>query len=182
MQSRAVFLDRDGVLNRPVVVDGVPHPPASVMELEILPGVAEACRLLHGAGLLLIAVTNQPDIARGTQTLAVVTAINGALRKDLGLDDLLMCPHDDGDNCECRKPRPGMLITAAANHDIDLANSVMVGDRERDIAAGHAAGCRTVFVDQGYGTPLPSADLVVPSLRAAVDWITVAIAPRVRVR
>lgn len=182
IRARAVFLDRDGVLNRSAVIDGVPHPPASAAELEILPGVAEACALLHEAGLLLIAVTNQPDIARGTQTLAAVNAINDEIRRELKLDDLLMCPHDDRDNCACRKPRPGMLIAAAATHGIDLASSVMVGDRDRDIAAGQAAGCRTVFIDLGYGGPRPAADFVASGLREAVHWITVEIAPGVQAR
>ena len=172
MRSRAVFLDRDGVLNRSTVIDGVPHPPTSVADVEVLPGAAEACGLLHTAGLLLIVVTNQPDIARGSQTYAVVASINDTLRRRVGFDDLFMCPHDDKDQCACRKPKPGMLLAAAAAHDIDLGNSVMVGDRDRDIAAGRVAGCRTVFIDHGYGGhPRPPADLTVRSLREAVPWI-----------
>ncbi len=172
MRRPAVFLDRDGVLNRAFLIDGVPHPPSSLDELEVLPGVEEACRLLREAGYLLIVVTNQPDLARGTQRVEVVDEINGALRRRLGVDDVFVCPHDDADDCNCRKPRPGMLLAAAVAHEIDLSESVMVGDRDRDIGAGRAAGCRTVLIGEGYGRPpVPPADLTAGDLRSAVDWI-----------
>src|SRR5215211_7083432 len=172
MKRRAAFLDRDGVLNRAFIVDGVPHPPASVAQLEVLPGVVDACRLLREAGFLLIVVTNQPDIARRTQRHEVVAEINDALRAELDFDALYFCPHDDRDRCDCRKPRPGMLLTAAAEHGIDLRQSTMAGDRDRDIEAGRAAGCRTVFIDHHYvRPPVPPADLTVDSLRADVEWI-----------
>ena len=172
MKHRAVFLDRDGVLNRAFVVDGVPHPPASLDQLEILPGVAESLARLRGAGLRLIVVTNQPDVARGRQTIEGVNRLNAALHRQLHFDDVYVCPHDDRDGCDCRKPRPGMLLSAAEVHGIDLGSSVMVGDRDRDIEAGRAAGCRTVFIDHGYGTPPePPADLNVGSLLEAVAWI-----------
>jgi D-glycero-D-manno-heptose 1,7-bisphosphate phosphatase len=168
----AVFLDRDGVLNRTFVVDGVPRPPRTMDEFTILPGVEEACRSLRERGFRLIVVTNQPDIARGKQTAEDVERLNGELRRRLLVDDVLVCPHDDGDLCDCRKPKPGMLLRAARMHDIDLTKSIMVGDRDKDIEAGRAAGCRTVFVNGGYGRlPMPPADLTVASLREAVSWI-----------
>ena len=169
--KRAVFLDRDGVLNRGHLVDGVPRPPDSVADLELLPGVEDACRTLHEAGLLLIVVTNQPDIARGTQTPEAVEAINRELMARLPLDEIRVCPHDD-DECECRKPAPGMLLDAAREHEIDLASSVMVGDRWRDVEAGRRAGCRTVFIDSGYPErPPEEPDLTVRELGEAVPWI-----------
>jgi D-glycero-D-manno-heptose 1,7-bisphosphate phosphatase len=172
MGVHAVFLDRDGVLNRVIVSHGVPRPPQSVDDFAILPGVEDACLSLRQAGFRLIVVTNQPDIARGSQTLETVEQLNNEVRRHLPLDDLFMCPHDDHHNCNCRKPRPGLLLAAARAHEIDLANSIMVGDRDRDIAAGRSAGCRTVFVDGGYGRlPAPPADLAVASLREAVPWI-----------
>jgi len=168
----AVFLDRDGVLNAVSVENGVPRPPRSIDTFEILPGVEEACAALRRQGFCLVVVTNQPDIARGAQTLEAVELMNGELRQRLPLDDILMCPHDDHHNCDCRKPKPGMLLAAARVHNIDLARSVMVGDRDKDVEAGRAAGCRTVFVDGGYGRrPVPQADLTVASLREAVPWI-----------
>jgi D-glycero-D-manno-heptose 1,7-bisphosphate phosphatase len=171
-QRRAVFLDRDGVLNRARVVDGVPHPPDSVKDLELLPGVEEACRRLREAGLLLIVVTNQPDVARGAQTLEEVEALNRELSSRLPLDEIRVCPHDDGDACQCRKPAPGMLLDAARDRGIDLERSVMVGDRWRDVEAGRRAGCKTIFIDWGYSERAPEApDLIVQQLDEAVPWI-----------
>jgi D-glycero-D-manno-heptose 1,7-bisphosphate phosphatase len=166
--TRAVFLDRDGVINRAVVRDGKPFPPASVEETEILPGVAEALKSLRDAGFLLIVVTNQPDVARGTTSKASVEAINAYLNSKLALDEFRTCYHDSADQCECRKPRPGSLLEAAAEHSIDLARSYMVGDRWRDIEAGERAGCKTVFIDYGYDEKQPeSPSFTVTSLLEA---------------
>jgi len=160
-----VFLDRDGVLNAAVVRGGRPYPPASVAELTLLPGVRDACRVLKAAGFLLIGVTNQPDIARGSTPAETVAAINNALQAELDIDEFGVCPHDDADGCDCRKPKPGLLLRAAARFDIDLSGSFMVGDRWRDIEAGRRAGCRTVFIDYGYDERRPdSPDLVTGSL------------------
>jgi D-glycero-D-manno-heptose 1,7-bisphosphate phosphatase len=169
---RAVFLDRDGVLNEPVVVAGRPLPPASVADLVLTPGVVEACASLRRAGFLLILVTNQPDIARGTCDRASVDAINDELCRRLGLDDVLVCPHDDDDRCTCRKPRPGMILEGAARWGVGLGGSVMVGDRWRDIEAGRGAGCLTVLLAREYDErPATGADLVVDTLADAVPWI-----------
>jgi D-glycero-D-manno-heptose 1,7-bisphosphate phosphatase len=145
--TRAVFLDRDGVLNRPYLRDGVSHPPSSVDELEILPGVPEALDRLARLGLLLVCVTNQPDVARGKQTAEGLAAIHRALLERLPLLEIRACTHDGPDGCACRKPRPGLLREAADAHGIDLASSFMVGDRWSDVAAGRAAGCVTLLVD-----------------------------------
>ena len=146
----AVFLDRDGVINRTVVVKGVPHPPQNVTECEILPGVAEACQRLKAAGFPLIVVTNQPDVARGAQQRDEVERINKHLQNLLPLDAVYVCYHDTADDCDCRKPRPGMLIRAAEDHHLDLGHSFMVGDRSGDILAGAAAGCTTLLIDLPY--------------------------------
>ncbi|MEO7145005.1 MAG: HAD-IIIA family hydrolase, partial [Bryobacteraceae bacterium] len=114
--NKAVFLDRDGVLNRAVLRDGKPYPPASVDELEILPDAAEALGRLKQAGFLLLVVTNQPDVARGAQTRAAVEAMHAALARALPIDGFFVCYHDDADGCDCRKPRPGLLLQAAAAH------------------------------------------------------------------
>src|SRR6516225_8516022 len=143
----AVFLDRDGVLNRAVVRNGMPYPPNSVEDMEILPGVPEACHALKSAGFLLIVITNQPDVARGTQTRQAVEEINAAIRSRVQVDDFLVCYHTDSDHCSCRKPRPGLIHEAALRWAIDLPRSFVVGDRCRDVEAGEKAGCRTVLVD-----------------------------------
>ena len=170
--QRAVFLDRDGVINRAIVVDGRPFPPASLDELEVLPGVADAIARLRAGGYAIVVVTNQPDVARGTQTRAAIEALHGRLAADLGLDDFRVCVHDDRDGCACRKPLPGLLHEAAAARGLDLQRSFMVGDRWRDVEAGRAAGCRTVFIDRHYAERQPERpDARVESLAAAADWI-----------
>lgn len=170
--ARAVFLDRDGVLNRAPVREGRPHPPASVDELEILPGVPQALAALSAAGYRLVVVSNQPDVARGTATREGVEAINQRLASALPIDRFIVCYHDGGEGCACRKPRPGMLHVGAAELGIDLAASWMVGDRWRDVEAGEAAGCRTIFIDYGYAERRPARyDARVGSLESAARLI-----------
>jgi len=168
----AVFLDRDGVLNCAPVRDGRPQSPSTVEEAEILPEVPGACERLRGHGFLLIVVTNQPEVARGRLTRRSVEEINAFLRSRIPLDDVRVCYHDDPDDCDCRKPKPGMLLAAARDLNISLKRSFVVGDRWRDIEAGRRAGCRTVLIDHGYADPHPSGmDFTTYSLSAAVDWI-----------
>jgi len=168
----AVFLDRDGVLTDVYVNGGAPSPAVTHDEVLLLPGVREACTRLREAGWLLIGVTNQPDVARGTIDMAHVEAVNERVSEVLHLDDFYVCPHDDSDACSCRKPLPGMLLEAAERWSVDLSASVMVGDRWRDVEAGNAAGCATVFIDRGYGERRPeSADAVAADLLAAVPHI-----------
>jgi len=171
--KRAIFFDRDGVLNEAVVRDGVPHPPASVEDLHIVRHAREVVRQLHGAGWLTIVVTNQPDVARGTTTMESVDEIDAALQARLGVDAIYVCPHDDADACDCRKPKPGLLLRAANEHGIDLARSVLVGDRGKDIESGRAAGCATIFLNRGYAETRvdPGADRTVHSL----DGVAAAI-------
>jgi len=169
----AVFLDRDGVLNRAVVRDGKPYPPASLKELEILPNVASALRDLKAHGFAVYIITNQPDVARGNQTRETIEAMHKSLAASLPIDDIFVCYHDDTDNCECRKPKPGLLFEAQRKYNLDLARSYMVGDRWRDIDAGHAAGCTTILIDYGYRErkPAKAPEATVRSLREAADWI-----------
>jgi len=171
---RAAFLDRDGVLNRAIVRNGKPYPPATLAELQILPDAPSALQTLKAAGLLLVGVTNQPDVARGTQRRDVVESINAALLAALPLDDMLVCYHDDRDGCDCRKPRPGLLIQSAAKHGIDLSSSFMIGDRWRDVEAGRNAGCSAILIEYGYTETGPSGcrpDRTVGSLGEAAAWI-----------
>ena len=167
-QRRAVFLDRDGVINRAVVRDGKPYPPDSVAELEILPGVPEALAALRDAGFLIVVVTNQPDVATGKQRREVVEAMHALLARELALDEIKVCYHASADGCACRKPKPGMLLEAAAEHGIDLGSSYVVGDRWRDVAAGQAAGCRAAyFIDYGYREQQPAQPFVAAESLAA---------------
>lgn len=171
--ARAVFLDRDGVLNRALVRDGKPFPPASLAELEIAADAPAALAALKRLGFLLLVVTNQPDVARGTQTRSAVEEIHAALVAALPLDGFYVCWHDDRDACGCRKPKPGLLEAAAREHSIDLSRSFLLGDRWRDIDAGHNAGCTTVLIDHGYAEAAPSRPphARVQSLAEAAAWI-----------
>jgi D-glycero-D-manno-heptose 1,7-bisphosphate phosphatase len=173
MTARAVFLDRDGVINKAILREKKPYPPAGLSELEILPGVREALGQLKAAGFVLIVVSNQPDVARGTTPRATVEAINSALGNALPIDEFVMCFHDSGDSCRCRKPKPGMLLDASAKWSLDLGASFMIGDRWRDVEAGQRAGCKTIFIDYGYDEKRPiGVDCRVGSLLEAVPFIT----------
>lgn len=168
----AVFLDRDGVLNRAIVREGVPHPPDSLGEVEILPGAREALQRLVEQNVPLIVVTNQPDVARGTQTCEEVERINQYLARHLPLTAIYVCFHDAPDNCACRKPKAGLLLDAAAAYNIDLKQSFLVGDRWSDIVAGRAAGCRTLLIDMPYSQAGRCApDARVEDLSEAVELI-----------
>lgn len=174
--DRVVFLDRDGVINRAYVRDGVSRPPARLEGLEILPGVPEALDRLRGAGYRLIVVTNQPDVARGVVARETVEAIHERLRTQLALDEIRVCYHDDADHCVCRKPKPGLLRMGAP---VDFSASVMVGDRWRDIEAGRAAGCVTVLVSSSQSEPLlHDPDVRVSSLLEAAEWIVANVRQR----
>ncbi len=170
--NRAVFLDRDGVINRAVLRAGLPHPPQSVQDLEILPGVGDALTLLKSAGFKLVVITNQPDVARGTQTRAQVEAIHDLLLRTLPLDGVKVCYHDDADGCSCRKPSPGMILEAARDWEVDLARSYTVGDRWKDMEAGQRAGTTTILIENEYPEKKPAhAASRVGSLREAAEWI-----------
>jgi D-glycero-D-manno-heptose 1,7-bisphosphate phosphatase len=161
---RAVFLDRDGVINCALTRDGKPYPPTRLSQFKILPDVPEACAKLKQAGFLLIVATNQPDVGRGTLKQKVVEEIHAFLCRQLPIDRVEVCYHagKSKSDCDCRKPRPGMLLRAARELGIDLTRSWMVGDRWRDIDCGHAAGCRTILIDYGYDEALRRA----PDFRA----------------
>ena len=170
---RAVFLDRDGVINRPVVRLGKPYPPADLASFEIYPEASDACRLLKSEGLLLVVVTNQPDVGRGLQARDVVEAMHRRMQEALPVDRVEICfDADDVAANGCYKPAPGMLLRAAEALGIDLRRSYMVGDRWRDVDCGRAAGCTTVFIDRGYRERLRSAaDFTVYDLLQAATLI-----------
>lgn len=169
----AVFVDRDGTLNRQLIRDGQPHPPQTLAEFELFDGVPVACAQLAAAGFTLVVATNQPDVARGTQSLAVVEAMHAKLLALVpSITRIEVCyapgqgvPHPDDRR---RKPEPGMLLDAARDLGLDLARSWMIGDRWRDIDCGRRAGVRTVFIDFGYAEELHAApDFTVSSFPEA---------------
>lgn len=171
---RAVFLDRDGVINRAIVRDGKPYPPANLDEFEILPDVPEACRRLKEAEYMIVVATNQPDVGRGTLLQGVVEEMHNFLLKHLPIDRVEVCYHPGKglSNCDCRKPLPGMLIRAASEFGLDLEQSWVIGDRPSDIECGYSAGCRTILIGRGYNEELQiSPDFCVSNLAEAVAKI-----------
>jgi len=172
VKNKAVFLDRDGVLNEAIVVDGYPYPPNLPADLVIPSDVLTALIKLKKAGFLLIVVTNQPDVARKKVSQKNVEEINSILKNKLPIDEFYICYHDDVDQCACRKPLPGLLLQAVKNFSIDLNESFMIGDRWRDIVAGKNAGCKTIWLNKNYSEKKPvEFDLSVTCLNDAVDWI-----------
>lgn len=167
---RAVFLDRDGVLNETLVRDNKAYAPLSIEEFRLVDGVGEQIRRLRAAGLVCIVVTNQPEVARGTLDLGTLEQMHDLLRGSVGVDDIYVCLHDPSDGCDCHKPKPGMLQAAAARWNLDLRGSFVVGDRWRDIEAGVAAGCYTILLERPYSA-CPTADARVGDIAQAVDLI-----------
>ena len=147
---RAIFLDRDGTLNKAFIKNGLPFSPSSFNEFEILPGVKESLLKLKKLNFVCLLITNQPDVSRGKIKKNVVIQMNNFLKSEIKLDDIFICYHDDHDNCECRKPKPGLLLNAKKKWNINLNKSYMIGDRWKDIQAGINAGCKTVFINNGY--------------------------------
>jgi D-glycero-D-manno-heptose 1,7-bisphosphate phosphatase len=153
--KRAVFLDRDGVLNDVVIRNGKPHPPDTLEQFKISKGAKQACALLRNSGFELIVVTNQPDVTRGKTTFEVVEEFHDHLRKNLEITHFYTCYHDDQDACLCRKPSPGLILNSSEELGIDTQKSFMVGDRWRDIEAGNAAGCKSIFIDHSFDEKQP---------------------------
>ena len=148
--NQAVFYDRDGVINKPLLIKGQAFSPKSAAQFEFNQGVKEFLNQARNDGFLNIVVTNQPDIARGLMSSNDLEEIHELIRTELPIDDIMVCPHDNADNCKCRKPKAGMLLNAAESWKIDLHNSYMIGDQSKDIEAGRNAGCTTILMDYPY--------------------------------
>lgn len=181
MTARAVFLDRDGVINLAPVVSGLPKSPMNVDELEIDKDAAKSVRDLRHLGFLIFVVTNQPEIARGNLSLSNMQAINEMISKQIEIDEIKFCPHDDGDHCHCRKPQPGMILELAKKYSVDLDRSFMIGDRKKDMEAAFSAGVKAIQIDRGYSegvsnraiaisSSLPSAVRVIKRLEGSKLW------------
>ena len=154
--KKAIFLDRDGIINRVKLLEGKPYPPSDLSEFIIMSNIKEFLELSHKNNYLNIIITNQPDVSRGKIAASAVEEINSFIRAKLKIDDIYTCFHDDKDFCACRKPKPGNIIKAALNYQIDLSNSYMIGDRWRDIESGENAGCKTIYVDYNYKETKPT--------------------------
>jgi D-glycero-D-manno-heptose 1,7-bisphosphate phosphatase len=172
----AVFLDRDGVINRVAIGNGMPYPPSRVEEFELYEDVAEGCARLKAANFLLVVISNQPDVGRGTQTREAVDAMNLKMQTALPLlDRVEVCYHAGeryGQSCDCRKPRSGLILRAVAELRIDPKRSYVIGDRWRDVDCARAAGCRAIFIQRGYKESLREApDYTVANFEEAVSAV-----------
>lgn len=173
MGRAAVFLDRDGVLTVPQFRDGRSYAPTSLDEFRLYADAASSVARLKSLGLLVIVVTNQPDITTGRLAPETLESMHARLRAATAIDDIEVSTATRAAPDRRRKPEPGMLLDAAAKWDIDLAASYMVGDRASDVTCGVRAGCRTVFIDLGYTAETQPAeqDATATDLAGAVDWI-----------
>ncbi|MEW6607764.1 MAG: HAD family hydrolase [bacterium] len=169
--KRALFLDRDGVINKEIERDGGFFSPRCFDDFELLPGVKEALEMAKSAGLLIIVITNQPDISRGLMNQAELEKMHKEMMARLPIDDLFVCPHSDEDKCDCRKPKPGALLQAAEKWDIDLKNSYFVGDSWKDMEAGKKVHCTTFLIQKGYNKDVKGYDFLGPDLYSAVQKI-----------
>lgn len=154
--KKAIFLDRDGVINKVLLNNGKPFSPRKFDEFEFLPEVEKALNYLRKLGFINIVVTNQPDIARGLMEIEELNKMHALTREKLPIDNFMICPHDDEDNCRCRKPKPGMLIEASEKWDIDLKKSYLIGDSWKDMEAGKSACCKTILIDMPYNQRVKS--------------------------
>lgn len=168
--KRAIFLDRDGVINSTIIKKGKPFSPRRLEDFELVDGIKDILERFRVRGLLNIIVTNQPDIARGLMKKEELQKMHSLIRENLPVDDIFICPHDDADNCNCRKPKAGMFFEAAKKWNIDLNESFIIGDSWKDIEAGRNAGCTTVLIDSPYNKQIDS-DIRTNELSAAAEMI-----------
>jgi D-glycero-D-manno-heptose 1,7-bisphosphate phosphatase len=169
---RAVFLDRDGVINLAYIRNGKSYPPKDLSQLVILTGVEESVKKLRKFGFEVVVVTNQPDISNGNSSYEMVHKLHKEIQLLTGIKNYYICPHVEVDRCSCRKPMPGLLLEAAKDLNLDLKKSYMVGDRWRDVSAGQSAGCKNFFIDYNYREERPKEPFItVLSLLHAVEII-----------
>jgi D-glycero-D-manno-heptose 1,7-bisphosphate phosphatase len=168
---KAVFLDRDGVINKTIFRMGKERAPYSLEEFEFIDGVVETVQKLKEEGFLVIVVTNQPDVARGWVSMEQVTLVNNLIKEQLPIDDIKVCFHTDKDQCFCRKPMPGMLLEAGQKWNINFQKSFMIGDRESDVEAGQRAGCKSILVGSHPQNLGVNPDHQCSDLREAHNWI-----------
>lgn len=171
IRKKAIFLDADGVLNKAIIKDGKPVAPINLAELEIPNEVKPCLDKLKAAGYLLICVTNKPDIEDGLMTQPDLDAIIDKMRRYLPIDDIFICYSR---NADCFKPKPGLILEATHQYDIDLTLSYTIGDRWSDVAAGQNAGTKTIWINRNYiyeKIPNPPADYTAKSLKEATEWI-----------
>jgi D-glycero-D-manno-heptose 1,7-bisphosphate phosphatase len=173
VKERAVFLDRDGVINKVILCDGKPYSPRKYDEFVLNDGIREAVCKMKELGYKILVVSNQPDLARGEITQGVLDLMTERMCGEIPIDNVYICPHDDIHQCSCRKPKPGMLLEAASRWEIDLSSSFIVGDTWKDMEAGKAAGCKTILLDALYNQDI-QCDFRVNSFLEVVEIIKIS--------
>ena len=170
--NKAVFLDRDGVINKTIIIDGKSYAPRLLKDFKIFPKVKSDVKKLKNNGFKVFVITNQPDIGNKLLKKKTLNEMHSLLKTKVSIDKIYYCPHTRSDRCKCRKPKPGMIIKASNESNIYLKESYMVGDRKIDIDAGLKAGCKTIFVNNNYYEKKPTKqEKTVKSLHAAVRYI-----------
>ena len=168
---RAIFLDRDGVINKAVIREGRPYPPVNWNEFSWVNGIQDVTQKLKEAGYLLFCVTNQPDVGRGLQDRSMIEAFHKYILESLPLEKIYTC-YDYSNNNPLRKPKPGMIFELRKKYHLNLEDCWVVGDRWKDIDAGNTAGCQTIFLDYGYDETLKSSpDYVISDLRQLIPLV-----------
>ncbi len=169
-KNKATFFDRDGTINEMIIRDGKVESPRSFSEFRLVKGIKDAMLATRCMGYYNIVVTNQPDVVRGKLKLSELYLMHNYIIENLLVDDILMCLHDDKDNCSCRKPKPGMLLDAAKKYNLDLSRSFMIGDSLKDMGAAKNAGCKGILIDAPYNKDVPCWKRVM-DIKEAIDTI-----------
>lgn len=170
--KKAVFLDKDGVINKVIMRNGKPSSPWRLEEFKFLPNIQKYLKIFKKMGFLNIIFTNQPDVRRGFLKIEDLKKMHRLVREKLSVDDIKVCPHDDRDNCSCRKPKPGLILQAAKKWSIDLKESYVIGDSWKDMGAGKTAGCKTILIRRNYNKDLKeNYDFEVENLKEAIKII-----------
>lgn len=168
--KRAVFIERDGILNEVRVGPKNPIQPLTLDEFKPRSAAVEPLQALKASGFVLVVTTNQPGLSRGYQSRRELDLMHTILRRLFPIDDILICPHEEGDHCPCRKPRPGLLVEAAFKWHLDLDHSFVVSDKWQDSEAARAAGCTSLLVQSPWNGQVHH-DFVLPDLSAIVEKI-----------
>ena len=172
MLNKAIFLDRDGVVNRTLIINKKPYAPRKIEDFKLMPNLLENISLLKKKKFLLIIITNQPDIGNGLMKRKTLNLMHKKLLNNAPIDDIFVCSHSQNQNCRCRKPKNGLIIKAKKKYNINLAESYLIGDRSIDIQAGKISNCKTIFIDRKYNESSPTSQIItVTSLKSAVKYL-----------
>ena len=157
--NKAIFLDRDGVINKSIIANGKPYAPLLFEDFVFYEDTKKAIVVIQSLDYKTIIVTNQPEINKGNLNHEELKRMNDRIYNELKIDDIFVCEHTSEEDCDCRKPKPGMILNASKKHNIDLSQSFLIGDRYKDIESAHAAGCNSIFIDRKYSEKFPNKQI-----------------------